>query len=827
MKISASLAVAIIAVVLLGIAGIGYYQYRQLVDPTEDGDSRAFYTEEEWTAREITQFLADMGAFSKTRKGPLKPVKIRKKPAATEGPSSLEVSCGGKKIEFSVAEGIWNPATYAGWAKEVFAKADPATPETSSQECAKTLLDPSLKTFFAENRRISDFLNEHPASAMGQLQAAILVGTIALNDFSGAFSDVRVPLNRMTAHLAVADALGMPANDPMRQLAEGIRLTLCGQQADALKEIASWPEGAVPADWSAILRLRNTLDWREGRAAALTGSTALRNEYFRALVLAIDASAGVDFLKESGAKPSAALWRIANEESLSVSNGHAFTKPILGIEIEEASTGAKEFGVAVSKENLDWMKEYLDTPEGSPVVVDGEKRQIEVAGRNLFAGSQQRQFMQGGQKLFTFLNDNWGVPDAARELESFLNGKLPALRYKPFLTRMNARTNQGRVAANAPLEVIIREHPEMVTPCLWSSLRRDEDGEKILSGPDFHAWFHPEVPVGTAFESGARLTQIGVGDENNEPWMRTLWECAPYSFPLAMHNAYLENGRTYDNLNGDILGKWLAPQVDFNLRAMRRLARSYKEQPELYEPAMKKVAALDPDYYLEMGEYFKERKLDEKAVTYYLEGFEKANDRVWMANDARWLVEYLFLKNDREMAAKVANEAAEVYSYDGLAAYMWLMEAEGQWDKALETAKKIDERYGKSGPAEELASLLRLQQQAPEKAAAAGLEEMSTRMFPSGMIRASLADFAGPPEKGVIFRGSTPQMVPFGLGKGMVVVALNGYRTDNFAQYQIIRALSSDPEMSLIVWDGKAYRVCEGNLPGRRFGVDMVDYSIK
>jgi len=42
---------------------------------------------------------------------------------------------------------------------------------------------------------------------------------------------------------------------------------------------------------------------------------------------------------------------------------------------------------------------------------------------------------------------------------------------------------------------------------------------------------------------------------------------------------------------------------------------------------------------------------------------------------------------------------------------------------------------------------------------------------------------------------------------------------------KVVREMDSEPQMSLIVWDGSAYRVSEGLLPGRRFGVDMTDYA--
>src|SRR5690606_270608 len=150
--------------------------------------------------------------------------------------------------------------------------------------------------------------------------------------------------------------------------------------------------------------------------------------------------------------------------------------------------------------------------------------------------------------------------------------------------------------------------------------------------PDHHAWFNPEVPAGSAFEVNERLYQIGVGDEYNDPWMKTLWERAPYAYQLARFNAYRENGGSYENMNPATAAKWMGSLPGFHLLAMRFIASSYKSQPSRYQATMTKAAGLDPDLYLELGEYLDEKGLRDEAANAYLQAFEKATDRVYMAN---------------------------------------------------------------------------------------------------------------------------------------------------------------------------------------------------
>lgn len=826
MKVSPLASTLIILAVVCLAVGIGFHQIRQILPEAGEvsiSSGHPFQTEEEWTVMEISRFLADFGGVSLKLEEPAS-LELKKIPSAGKA-GEFEVKWRKLKQMISVARGVWNPASYETWAKQVMGTPDPAVPDATNWQLAQSLLTPGFSVFYTENQRISQFLNQHPTSAAGHLQAALLLGTVALNDFAGEFSDIRIPLNRMVAHMAAAMAMGISLDDPAWRLAESLRLTLCGQQSDALKSLASWKDTGFMPEWNSILHLRNTSDWRGLRQSSAAAGPALKTEYFRALSHAIDPAAGIEFLKETGEPPQIANWRAANECNLSVSLGHMISANALNMEMTEAAAAAKAYGIPVSENDLTWLKAYLDTPEGSPIVLGESGLKFDIAGQNLMAGFHQRHFMQATSKLYEFLNDRWGVPESSKKLLAFINTQLPEMRYKPFLQRIVARNQPERIKTNAVCEQIIAKSPQMVTPSLWTCLRLDQNNKKVLSSPDFHAWFNPEVPEGTAFETSARLVQIGVGDENNDPWLKELWERSPYSYPLSMHNAYLENGRTYENLGGPVVSKWLEPILDYNLSAIRRLAACYKTQPDLYETQMVKAASLDPDCYIEMGDYFANLDSREKAAKYYLAGFHHAIDRVYMANSSLWLVKYLCAQGELETASAVAEDAAEVYSYDGLVTKMWFMEAQGKWEEALDVARKIDARYNGESPISEVACLIRAQSKAAGMMMRPGVAEKIQRFFPKSVQKVSLSDFSLPPTSGVLIQESGPKLVPFGLNKGMVIVAIDGHRVDNFNQYRCLRELSSDPEMSLIVWDGQAYRVSDGKLPNKRFNVDMGDYS--
>jgi hypothetical protein len=135
------------------------------------------------------------------------------------------------------------------------------------------LLEPSPETIHRENQCISARLKDDMRCADAHEEAALLVGSFALREAAGIFSDTRRLLSRMTAHLAVADALRSQAQPPkatvenrqVRMLADVVQLTLIGRQRTALNRLQAL--GTIGDDldlqaWDRALRIRNTSDWR-------------------------------------------------------------------------------------------------------------------------------------------------------------------------------------------------------------------------------------------------------------------------------------------------------------------------------------------------------------------------------------------------------------------------------------------------------------------------------------------------------------------------------------------------------------------------------------
>jgi hypothetical protein len=104
-------------------------------------------------------------------------------------------------------------------------------------------------------------------------------------------------------------------------------------------------------------------------------------------------------------------------------------------------------------------------------------------------------------------------------------------------------------------------------------------------------------------------------------------------------------------------------------------------------------------------------------------------------------------------------------------------------------------------------------------------EKAERDFFPNGMERVSLRDFSASPSEGVEVLKDTNLAEALGVRKGMVIGALDGYRVRDFAQYRFVRGLTRDPKITLIVWDGRAWKEVLGRFRLRMFGSLMQTFK--
>ena len=302
------------------------------------------------------------------------------------------------------------------------------------------------------------------------------------------------------------------------------------------------------------------------------------------------------------------------------------------------------------------------------------------------------------------------------------------------------------------------------------------------------------------------------------PQLGALSARTPYDFELVRQALEAKEGKTPSRAE---LEAALGPLLEYHLGALWYRAKASESDVQEYRRVSDPILVLDADSGLAIGEYLSRHGLDDAAAAAYEAAVSGARDRVAVANRCEWLV-YHYLDSGRERdALSVAEQAAETFSARGILTLARLLERLGRVADALSWFKKEAERYDDARNLEEFQ--MRRERRAPggdlEPARAA-----LRKHFPRGLERVDLRDFLAAPPRGVEIREWSLKLSSLGLDAGDVIVALDGYRTASYEQYRIVRDLSDDPQLHLVVWHGDRYVEAIGAFPRRSFDVTLRDY---
>jgi tetratricopeptide (TPR) repeat protein len=238
---------------------------------------------------------------------------------------------------------------------------------------------------------------------------------------------------------------------------------------------------------------------------------------------------------------------------------------------------------------------------------------------------------------------------------------------------------------------------------------------------------------------------------------------------------------------------------------------------------MIKAARHDPVYYYILADYLVGLNRQADAIPYIEKAMAQCQDRVWMASEASLMIKYYLKNGQTARAARVADEAGNVYSADGLEAKAQFLEAMGKYAEALDYYKKLEERYQRF---DQLVSFCKRYKTTTGRTDYDEIAARRTRsVFPEGMEQVSLKNFGNAPKDGMFVDGENAATARAGLHRGDVIVALNGIRVHSKDQYVFVRGLGDEPQLNLIVWQGKQYREIKATPPKRTFGVNLPTYA--
>jgi hypothetical protein len=653
-------------------------------------------------------------------------------------------------------------------------------------------------------------------------QAALLIGTLALREAAGGFTDPRQQLCRMSAHMALARALRQGARSPVADYADALLLTLVKRQREAL-HLLDRIDGAGPASrWLPLLRalrIRNTRDWRI--LSSPTKATLIeRLEHYRALNHSLGSAHAMAFLEAFEVEPVGDWARIALEvggsvEQWQVFAGHAVaTETVEAAEVWELLYGKPAAGDA-------WATALNARPQRL-IVEDNDRVTPRVLGWGMWARFFQRNVCFSAQASVYSLAVTMGVDDEAavrrRELESRLLRLefWPAVTLKWTMDGRLLRTAPGRDTAAAIAEAcrrglsLVQSDPEDLPLQLWQDLNNGCSPIRDRSLPA--RWLVRLAPAGTAltqFERSAALVSLAGPPAGSLDELQAL---APFDpLILGMLPQLAE-----DASEADLRARY-GSLVEYDLGAMEALAIAHKGDLKAFRTLYDKVVAIEPARSLHLASWLADMDLDDAAAAAYQLAVEKARDRVAVSHHVLWLVGYYCDRSQIERARAVADLAADVYSSTGIRTKAYFLERIGRYAEAEEWYRKIVERYGETSRAPLDEFYIRYEHRVADGRFAREAKAALARVFPAGLERVTVGELKAAPVDGVRISGRSQASTRFGLVKDDVVVALEGYRVRTHAQYDVLRTLDDTPRRSIIVWRHGRYLEIHGEIRFRRY----------
>jgi tetratricopeptide (TPR) repeat protein len=441
--------------------------------------------------------------------------------------------------------------------------------------------------------------------------------------------------------------------------------------------------------------------------------------------------------------------------------------------------------------------------------------QLEVLSWGTLAAFHQRHISHSIVNAYDVMKNKWAVADRAKEFRQSVEQLLGQMTLFPIVEKMIAVDSPDFGEAVAKAAAFAREHPELVTSVGWAGWSVKSKTRTLpLTPPEAGAWFSDSPPMGTIYDFRFRNRRFQT--QRDPP--AQLAELAPYNYDV-LHANMMKKFPVHHT--AEETAACFAAIKDFDIYALFDIADQCTDRPELYGKVMNQICALQPDYYVNLGLYYIDKQMAPEAAAALQAAFDRAADRVYVANNCGWLVSYYFDNGRRDEAMKIATDAAEAYSYSGLQTMATLLEKMGRLREAEDYYKKIRERYSESY---ELDGFY-VRHQGEDPAYARIAAQQTAMLFPSGLQKVNLQDFSAAPVDGVLIKTSSDKIRRANLWPGNIIVAIDGVRVHSQPQYFHVRGLTLDPNMALIVWNGREYVERRINTPGRRLKCDLEDFK--
>ena len=790
--------VVCLAAGLVGSASFGVAR-RKAPRPAPVSKGEFFPTEQLWIAKEVTAAIGNMASYANGAAATARP-SVRQASRSDGELARFEITATNVPPTIvRITDHIWAPASYVPLAAAMIGK--PVGCDAAGSSVAAALLQPTREVIQRENARVSARLRANMRCAEAHAEAALIVGTLALREAATVFNDPRRLISRMTAHLAVADASGIAADNDIRRLSDIVLYTLVGRQRTALDRLGTLdPTGsnATLQSWARALRLRNTADWRildDPNHKSLLEQI----ELVRAAQYSLGAPRVLDFIDSIDHRADIPDWgRLVMQENRNVEAGNRFSTEAVASELVEAAEARQTYAPDAINSAEDLIAALKVEPVDGPV---GPGRGVWVVDWSMWAAIAERHLMSTINARDTHLTYTVSVPGAAEEFRMQVARTFSGLRLYPFLAIHLATTKEQARPGMAGSLTILQTHPELVTHWMWKTVLMKETWAGLPTAvPRLESWFTPDFPPGTVFDANTRPWDAHLVPRFTPVELAAYRQAAPYAKSLP----YVALGPKHAEAPVAAVQREFGEMAQFNLAFASRIAEGLKDDPPAYLSAMESVVRMNPDRLEDIAEYYVQHERLDEARRTYERWFAASDQDVSVASSAEWMVRDYFVRGERGKANALADRAADSYSFSGLLTRAHLYDWMGNAPRAEEYYRRLDDRY--DSVSDLLGFLLRHQRHGIE------VDSLTWKIFPAGVVPIALPALREPPVYGVEVAGVEKIGERASLRAHDIIIAVDGIRVNNLAQYYSAKAMSLDPNMRVTIWRDMKYTELTGPL---------------
>jgi len=727
--------------------------------------------------------------------------------AAPENPRyQLLIKFPGKvtslRIELAIDQPIWDPRPYdsvvSGLAQKFAIPRNTQTNRAASSAGSTKLIEALLElngaTLERLNQQISEALTRNFLDRELHEQAAMLLGAFALREASGHYTDTRLALCRITAHLAFARGLDRTASAGLAgRLADVVLYTLMNNQRDVLQRCDDLAKSDPQlAPWIRALRTLATGDYRPLRE--ITPLSHLERIAFSSAGATLN-GAGIHFrdLTTWEFQSDLGAIRLFAEHHYSGTAGYVLFQQ-MNLELKEIA----EVTQLARKEKFDEknLGSLLQAnPEGCVSFSSPTQAIVRVISWGHWSLYFQRHLCHAVPHSYEFLKSQPGFAKDAEEWLARYRTLLKGLKLAPLMELFLARDEPSYQKAIDDGIAFTVTAPHLVSPELWVDISHQSGVFPLyrpVANDHMNEWHRHDPPPGTVHAMRGRSYHLSVrgGTKNSTERLEELNRMAPYDRYIATTILRLKS-RSGSHFNE--LSVFLEPLLDYSATlwngswAFTGSENLTKDHPARYYPLGQILWGMNED----------------TGFNYIQRGIDKNADPATGAFLSQSLIYYYLRKNLIDKAEQVATWAAKVPGEAGPRAQIRFLRAVGRVEEAIESCRAFENRFNDSRAF--TAACIHYRYLTHDHRHDAAMEKRLRDLFPLGIEKVSPTDFTRRPLEGVVVVTENELTQEAGLKRGEVVVAVSGVRVHDWYQYDYARYLDEKPQTTLLVWDGARY----------------------